>query len=89
MKSVESYNPTTNTWSPEADMRVGRYNVGVGVLDGVLYAVGGKDGVNVFNSVEAYSPNAGVWTSVSDMHLCRASAGNFYIFTNILIFYIL
>lgn len=56
-------------------MRVRRSAVGVGVLDGVVYAVGGYDGLEVHCSVEAYKPSIGVWTSIADMHLCRKNAG--------------
>lgn len=49
--------------------------MGVGTLDGVLYAVGGHDGSLTLKSVEAYRPSTGVWESVADMHLCRYGAG--------------
>ena len=49
--------------------------VGVGVLDGVLYAVGGHDGPLVRKSVECYVPEIGVWRTTSDMHTCRRNAG--------------
>lgn len=58
-------------------MCVRRCGVGVGVLDGVLYAVGGYDGLEVRSSVEAYTQSTGVWTTIADMHLCRKNAGNF------------
>ena len=48
---------------------------GVGVLDGVLYAVGGHDGPLVRKSVECYCPESGVWTPTADMHMCRRNAG--------------
>jgi kelch-like protein 2/3 len=48
---------------------------GVGVLDGLLYAVGGHDGPLVRKSVEYFSPESGVWTQTSDMHMCRRNAG--------------
>lgn len=48
---------------------------GVGVLDGILYAVGGHDGPLVRKSVEAYNPESGTWSSVNDMALCRRNAG--------------
>jgi len=57
-------------------MCVRRSAVSVGVLDGVLYAVGGTDGLKVHKSVEAYSLSTGVWTSIPDMHLCRQFPGN-------------
>lgn len=53
-----------------------RYGPGVGVLNGVLYVVGGQFGSKVLNSVEVYIPSAGVWTYVSSMHTCRKLAGN-------------
>lgn len=49
---------------------------GVGVLNGVLYVVGGQFRSKVLNSVEVYIPSAGVWTYVSSMHTCRKLAGN-------------
>lgn len=48
---------------------------GVGVLDGILYAVGGHDGPLVRKSVEAYDPETRTWTCVTDMALCRRNAG--------------
>ena len=37
--SVERYNPNTKRWSRMAPMSTGRMCVGVGVLNGLLYAV--------------------------------------------------
>jgi len=54
-----------------------RSAVGVGVVDDVVYAVGGTDGFKVHKSVEAYSLSTGVWTSIPDMHLCRQFPGNY------------
>eukprot|EP00102_Acyrthosiphon_pisum_P021158 XP_016658368.1 PREDICTED: kelch-like protein 2 [Acyrthosiphon pisum] len=56
-------------------MSVRRSQVGIGVLDGVLYAVGGCDGSKTLSSVEAYRPSTGVWTTIVDMHLPRRRAG--------------
>lgn len=58
-------------------MHVRRNDVGVGVLDGVLYAVGGGDRFGALKSVEAYSPATGVWTTIEDMRLPRQNAGKF------------
>jgi len=51
-------------------MCVRRCDLGVGVLDGVLYAVRGNDGLRVHRSVEAYRPSSGIWINIPDMHLC-------------------
>ena len=36
--------------------------MGVAVLDGYLYAVGGQDGVSCLNHVERYDPEENKWT---------------------------
>ena len=41
--------------------------MGVAVLDGFLYAVGGQDGVSCLNHVERYDPKENKWTKVASM----------------------
>jgi len=57
-------------------MSVNRYGLGIGVLDGAMYAVGGMNGSVVLNSVEVYRPSSGIWTSIPNMHLGRYNPGN-------------
>lgn len=52
--------------------------IGVGVVDGLLYAVGGHDGPLVRKSVEVLNPELNMWTQVADMHYCRRNAGKCY-----------
>jgi len=56
-------------------MHKNRCGVGIGVLDDVLYAVGGFSGKSYYKSVEAYIPSTGVWTTLSYMHEFRGFAG--------------
>lgn len=49
---------------------------GVGVLKGLLYAVGGHDGPLVRKSCEVYDPATNSWRQVADMNMCRRNAGN-------------
>lgn len=49
---------------------------GVGVLKGLLYAVGGHDGPLVRKSCEVYDPASNSWRQVADMNMCRRNAGN-------------
>lgn len=49
---------------------------GVGVLKGLLYAVGGHDGPLVRKSCEVYDPSTSSWRQVADMNMCRRNAGN-------------
>lgn len=46
------FDPTTNEWKAVAPMSKRRCGVGVAVLNNLLYAVGGHDGVSYLNSVE-------------------------------------
>lgn len=50
------YDPQTNQWSADvAPTSSCRTSVGVAVLDGYLYAVGGQDGVSCLNHVERWA----------------------------------
>jgi kelch-like protein 2/3 len=75
LSSVEFYNPDTDSWTPAPDMISRRSGAGVGVLDNLLYAVGGHDGPIVRKSVEMYNPATNTWTCVADMSTCRRNAG--------------
>lgn len=44
-----------------------RTSVGVAVLDGFLYAVGGQDGVQCLNHVERYDPKENKWSKVNEI----------------------
>ena len=56
-------------------MKMYPFFLGVGVLDNLLYAVGGHDGPLVRKSVETFNPETRTWNQVADMHLCRRNAG--------------
>jgi len=75
LNSVECYNPSVDKWNSVAAMSVARRYVSVGILDGIMYAIGGNNG-RALNSVEAYEPSTGVWKSIPNMQLCRENAGN-------------
>ena len=52
-----------------------RSSVGVGVLDGLLYAVGGYNGQTTVNTVERYNPRTEEWTMISEMTAARSMLG--------------
>uniref|UniRef100_A0A3Q2QIZ7 Kelch like family member 2 n=1 Tax=Fundulus heteroclitus TaxID=8078 RepID=A0A3Q2QIZ7_FUNHE len=52
-----------------------RWSRRVGVLKGLLYAVGGHDGPLVRKSCEVYDPTTNSWRQVADMNMCRRNAG--------------
>uniref|UniRef100_A0A3Q3JSM2 Kelch-like protein 20 n=1 Tax=Monopterus albus TaxID=43700 RepID=A0A3Q3JSM2_MONAL len=62
----------TNQWSSDvAPTSTCRTSVGVAVLGGYLYAVGGQDGVSCLNIVERYDPKENKWTRVASMSTRR------------------
>jgi kelch-like protein 20 len=81
LNSIERYDPHTNQWyavlkkllrhlcrtGEVAPTTTCRTSVGVAVLDGMLYAVGGQDGVSCLNVVERFDPQANRWTKVAPM----------------------
>ncbi|XP_034946076.1 kelch-like ECH-associated protein 1B [Chelonus insularis] len=72
---VDRYNPITNQWRPCNPMTVPRNRVGVAVMDGLLYAVGGSAGAEFHNSVECYDPDQDIWKRIKSMHVKRLGVG--------------
>ncbi len=52
LNTVDYYDPATNTWDSVTPMCSYRHGVGVGVMSGPMYAVGGHDGWSYLCSVE-------------------------------------
>ncbi|VDM83075.1 unnamed protein product, partial [Strongylus vulgaris] len=66
--NIFRFDPATNQWSCDvAPTSTCRTSVGVAVLDGFLYAVGGQDGINCLDVVERYDARRNEWTCVAPM----------------------
>lgn len=57
-------------------MSAPRDGVGVGVLNGVIYAVGGYDGTEFLKRAEIYRPSDGVWSTIANMPMARNRPGD-------------
>lgn len=68
---VEVFDPTGNFWERCQPMRTARSRVGVAVVNGLLYAIGGYDGQSRLSTVEVYNPESDSWTRVSSMNSQR------------------
>ncbi len=75
--AVQTYDPVTNGWSSKASLPLhsgsGRGALGVGVVGGILYAVGGTDAGGLSATVEAYNPVTDTWIPMASMntqHYC-------------------
>ncbi len=73
VNTLEQFNPGKNTWRELAPMETNRRGVGVDILNGFLYAVGGSDGHHALRIVECYDPHTDTWTRLADMTQERSS----------------
>ena len=76
--TVEAYDPATNTWTTRAPMPIARRGLGVGVVNGALYAFGGYvEMPGGFDdqrgaTVEVYDPATDTWTAEGPMRTARS-----------------
>ncbi|XP_071628490.1 kelch-like protein 5 [Temnothorax longispinosus] len=75
LNTVECLDFSTLTWSTLPPMNVHRQGLGMAVLGGLLYAVGGHDGRCFLNAVERWDPGTGQWSSICPMSVQRAGVG--------------
>src|SRR5262249_50093446 len=73
LKSVEAYNPKTDSWSSVAPMNTARERLCAASVDDILYAIGGYNG-SYLKSVEAYDAKSDKWSIVAEMSTPRAGA---------------
>ncbi|XP_045446590.1 kelch-like ECH-associated protein 1B [Melitaea cinxia] len=72
---VDVYSPVAEHWRPCSPMATPRHRVGVAVMDGLLYAVGGSAGTEYHKTVECYDPEKDAWTYVASMGRARLGVG--------------
>ena len=61
--TVEAYDPTANSWTTKASLQAPSGDLAIGVVNGILYAVGGV----AAGTVEAYDPATDSWTTRASM----------------------
>lgn len=73
LRTVEVYDPATDTWTTKSDMPTARQGFSTSVVNGKIYAIGGGLLEPTFSSgkslstVEEYNPATDTWTKKSDM----------------------
>src|SRR5690349_5940737 len=53
----------TNVWTTKAAMPTAREGLAVGVVNGIVYAIGGSGSAGNLTKVEAYNPGSNTWTT--------------------------
>ena len=67
LDTVERYDPDLDEWKNIARMNKNRSAAGVVHLDGKIYALGGHNGLSIFESVEFYDTRTGGWEGKYDL----------------------
>jgi len=70
---VEAFDPITGRWDQALPMSMLRSRVGVSVMRGKLYAIGGYNGAERLSTVEVFDPVHKTWNKVAPMHYKRRS----------------
>uniref|UniRef100_A0AAZ3RW45 BTB domain-containing protein n=1 Tax=Oncorhynchus tshawytscha TaxID=74940 RepID=A0AAZ3RW45_ONCTS len=73
--NIYRWDPQARQWSFIASMATPRSTVGVAVLSGKLYAVGGRDGSSCLRSVECFDPHTNRWSCCAPMAKRRGGVG--------------
>ncbi|MEJ2616433.1 MAG: kelch repeat-containing protein [Ignavibacteriaceae bacterium] len=74
LKTVEEYDPDTDTWKQKADMHTARGWHTASVVDGKIYVIGGASDSYTdpnISSIEVYNPDTDTWTIVGEMLTVR------------------
>ena len=74
VSSVMSFEPSSGEWGELASMATARMWLGMGVVGGKLYAVGGWDGSTTLSSVECFDPETQQWSAAPSMSTARTWA---------------
>lgn len=73
--SVEVYDPALRYWQVSEAMSMTRSRVGVAVLRGQLYAIGGFNGLDRLRTVEVFNRESRTWSRVASMAIKRSAVG--------------
>jgi N-acetylneuraminic acid mutarotase len=76
--ALEVYDPGTDSWTTKAPIPMGLHHIGIGVVGGKLYVIGGykQSGLTIWNSVAtvyAYDPTTDKWTERAPMPTARGA----------------
>lgn len=71
----EMYDPALDTWETRAPMPGKRSGCGVVVVNGLIYAIGGYDGVSAVATNQVYNPTTDEWLTRAPMPTPQAGPG--------------
>jgi len=93
LRTVEEYDPATDTWTTKSEMPTARQCPSSSVVNGKIYTIGGGEtsggnysGTTALSTVEEYDPATDTWTAKSEMptarfgHSASVVDGRIYVF---------
>ena len=69
------YDLASDVWDTVASLLTGKYDIGAGVINGKIYAIGGKTASGDVYTVEEYDPGADNWKLVDSLTHNRSELG--------------
>ncbi|XP_051878526.1 kelch-like protein 20 [Pristis pectinata] len=72
-KEMWRYDPCYDMWHKMAPMNVARSELGLVMLDGYVFAVGGWEGTSRLDSIECYNPHTNAWRFLESMKIAVTS----------------
>jgi N-acetylneuraminic acid mutarotase len=75
LRTVEEYDPATRKWTNKHDIPTSRFFMGVSVVNGKIYAIGGEKLWTQLSNVEEYDPETDKWTRKTQMPTARDGLG--------------
>uniref|UniRef100_A0A8D1ZVS9 Intracisternal A particle-promoted polypeptide n=1 Tax=Sus scrofa TaxID=9823 RepID=A0A8D1ZVS9_PIG len=75
LSCVERFDTFTQYWTTVSSLHQARCGLGVAVLGGMVYAVGGEKDSMIFDCTECYDPVTKQWTTVASMNHPRCGLG--------------
>ncbi|XP_059834926.1 kelch-like protein 20 isoform X3 [Hypanus sabinus] len=72
-KDMWRYDPCYNMWHEMFPMNVARSELGLAMLDGYVFAVGGWEGTSRLDSIECYNPRTNSWRFLASMKIAVTS----------------
>jgi N-acetylneuraminic acid mutarotase len=75
LPNIAAVRAAEDSWTIMEDMPTARSGLGVAVVDGKIYAIGGQNGEGVLNITGEYDPVTNEWTSKTSMPTARSDFG--------------
>ncbi|XP_010004994.1 PREDICTED: actin-binding protein IPP [Chaetura pelagica] len=75
LSCVERFDTFSHYWTTVSSLHQARSGLGVAVVGGMIYAIGGEDNSMIFDCTECYDPVTKQWTTVASMNHPRCGLG--------------